>query len=269
MKKFSKVMKTIIILVIVIANIATVTFAAWWGTAGYEWCFSKGITSIMTQNEMNQPVSQADFYAIVLKYLRYKNVEPGRTPIQTTGDITETNSALLGMMLDIDEYVSKESLTPTEYRQVIAYIEHAEDIADRQQHLLSRENVKSFKLYLSLARYKAVTLIDNSVYRAQEISKSNNVKFAEILDYGIKPYYGQISRKEFLILMFSLLSDQQITEEQMIKQYNESGVLQGYNNDLMLEKEITYSEMFTFLHRFEAFEFNPVPEEESEENDEE
>jgi hypothetical protein len=56
MKKFSKVIKSIFILAIVFANIATVTFAAWWGTAGYEWCFSKGITSIMTQNEMNQPV---------------------------------------------------------------------------------------------------------------------------------------------------------------------------------------------------------------------
>ena len=111
---------------------------------------------------------------------------------------------------------------------------------------------------MSLARYKAAKLIDNTVYRTQEVAKNSNVKFAEILDYGIKPYYGNITRKEFLILMFSLLSDQKIPEEDILQQYNESGVLIGYNSDLMLQKEITYSEIFTFLYRFEAFDFkNP------------
>lgn len=258
MKKFSRAIKTILILVVILANISTVAFAAWWGTPGYEWCFSKGITTIMTQKEMNQVVSQADFYAIILRYLRYKGVEPGRIPIQTEGDTTLLNSALLGMMKDINSYISKESLTPNEYRQVITYMDHAEVIIDRQQSLLSRDNIKSFNLYMSLARYKAVSLINNSIYREQESVKYSNVKFAEILEYGIKPYYGNVTRREFLILMFSLLSDQEITEEKIIEQYNESGVLLGYDNDLMLQKEITYSEIFTFLHRFEAFDFNPI-----------
>ena len=61
MKNFSKLVKQILILGIILANIATVTFAAWWGTPGYEWCFSKGITTIMTQKEMTKKVSQADF----------------------------------------------------------------------------------------------------------------------------------------------------------------------------------------------------------------
>ena len=262
MKKFSSLIKTILILTVILENIATVTLAAWWGTPGYEWCFSKGITTIMTQKEMNQSVSSADFYAIVLRYLKYKGVEPGRTPIQTKGDTTQMNSALLGMMQDINEYITKTSLTPNQYRQVITYMDHAKGIVEQQQRLLSRDNIKSFNLYMSLARYKAASLIDNSIYRIQEMGKYGNVKFTEILDYDINPYYGNITRREFLILMFSLLSDQDITEEEMLKQYNESGVLVGYNNDLMLQKEITYSEIFTFLYRFEAFDFNPVEGEE-------
>lgn len=262
MKKFSSAVKTMLILVIILANMLTVTFAAWWGTPGYEWCFSKGITPIMTQKEMSQTVSQADFYAIILRYLRYKGVEQGNDPIQTQGDTTQMNSTLLGMMQDIDEYISRDFLTPNEYRQVITYMDHAEGIVDQQQRLLSKDNIKSFNLYISLARYKAASLIDNSVYRMQEEAKYSNVKFVEILDYGLKPYYGSITRKEFLVLMFSLLSEQKVTEEDILIQYNESGVLLGYDNDLMLQKEITYSEIFTFLHRFETFDFNPVENEE-------
>ena len=258
MRKFSNRMKVCVMLIVILVNTLTVTFAAWWGTPGYEWCFSKGITTIMTQNEMNQGVSQADFYAIILRYLRYKGVDPGREPIQTVGDTGNMNSALVGMMRDIDSYISQDSLTPNEYRQVVTYTEHAELMVDKQKDLLNRDDIKAFNLYCSLARYKAASLINNAIFREQEMANYSNIKFAEILDYGVKPYYGEITRREFLILMFSLLSDQAITEEEILAQYNESGVLVGYNNDLMLQKEITYSEIFTFLYRFETFDFNPT-----------
>lgn len=257
MKKFSKVVRQILIIGIILANLATVTFAAWWGTPGYEWCFAKGITKIMTQKDMSNSVSNADFYAIVLKYLKYKGVEPGRDVVQTIGDVSNVNSTIVGMMGQIDKYISKEVLTALEYRQVLTYMEHAEEMVEKQQNLVSRNDVKALKLYVSLAKYKAATLIENSTYRMSEVAKNSNVKYAEILDYGIKPYYGNVTRKEFLLLMFSLLSDQNVSEEDILTQYNESGVLMGYNSDLMLQKEITYSEIFTFLYRFEAFDFNP------------
>lgn len=268
MKKFSKAIKVSLILVTILANIATVSFAAWWGTPGYEWCFSKGITPIMTQNEMNQKVSLDDFYSILLRYLRHKGIYyyhyyDRKVPIiQTRGNVTEMNGTILGMMNDIDNYISRPSLSPNDYRKAITYMEHAEEIIQKQQNLLSRADVKSFNLYLSLAKYKAATLINVASFREQELDKYSNVKFVGILDYGIKPYYGDITRREFLILMFSLLSNQEISdEEKILEQYNDSGVLIGYNNDLMLDKNITYSEIFTFLYRFEAFEFNPVEEE--------
>ena len=261
MKKVSSGLRKAIILIIILVNIATVSFAAWWGTPGYEWCFSKGITSMMTQREMNQNVELEDFYAILLRYLKYKDVDKGRNVIQTVGSINRINSALIGMMNDVNDYLVMKSLTPNQYRQVITYIEHAERLVESQQKLLNRSEIKSFYLYLSLARYKAAMLINDISYRLDQMAVQGNVKYSEILEYGIEPYYGNVTRKEFLILMFSLLSDQRLTEQEILTQYNEAGVLVGYNNDLMLEKELTYSEMFTFLYRFEIFEFNPTEEE--------
>ena len=262
MKKISRILQKILVLTIVLSCTATASFAAWWGTPGYEWCFSKGITSLMTRSEMDKTVAQEDFYAILLRYLKYKGVEKDRKVVQTVGDISRMNSALVGMMDDVNEYLILEYLTPNQYRQVITYIEHAEMTVERQQKLLNKEEVKSFYLYLSLARYKAAMLINDSTMRLQEMSAQGNVKYSEILEYGLEPYYGNITRREFLILMYSLLSDQTATQDEIIEQYNEAGVLIGYENDLMLQKEITYSEIFTFLYRFEIFEFNPVEEEE-------
>ena len=104
-------------------------------------------------------------------------------------------------------------------------------------------------------------LLNDVMFRTQEMANHSNVKYAEILEYGIEPYYGNVTRREFLILMFSLLSEQKLQEQEILDQYNESGVLLGYEDDLMLTKDLTYSEMFTFLYRFEIFEFNPVEEE--------
>lgn len=270
MKKFSNVLKKSLILIIVLANISTVSFAAWWGTPGYEWCFSKGLTTMMSQKEMNQTVSQKDFYAILLRYVKYKGVEKGKEVVQTSGSLKNVNSALVGMMNEINEYLVMKTLTPNQYRQVTTYIGHADRIVNEQlellesgkRNLISRKEIESFKLYLSLAKYKAAMLLNNPEIRRNEIAANSNVKYAEILEYGIEPYYGNVTRRDFLILMFSLLSEQRLTENEILKQFNETGVLVGYDDDLMLSKELTYSEMFTFLYRFEIFEFNPVPEDE-------
>ena len=110
-----------------------------------------------------------------------------------------------------------------------------------------------------------IMIIDDDLYRSYVLTNIGPVKYKELIAYNIKPYYGDISRREFLVLMFSLLSEQSVSEDEILKQFNESGVLVGYNDDLMLSKNLTYAEMFTFLRRFEVFEFNPSPEE-SEEN---
>lgn len=264
MNKISSNAKKVLILVVVLVNIATISFAAWWGTPGYEWCLSKGITNMMTQSAMNKKVEQEDFYAILLRYLQYKNVDKNKTVVQSLGNTSNMNAAIVGMMNSINNYITLTELSPDDYRKAITYIEHAEAIAEKQQKLLNRDELKSFYLYVSLAKYKAATLINDANYKKTEIAKYGNVKYASILDYGISPYYGDVTRKEFLVLMFSLLSEQKnVTEEKVITQFYEAGVVEGYQNDLMLEKELTYAEMFKILKQFEIFDFNPEVEEQS------
>ena len=132
-----------------------------------------------------------------------------------------------------------------------------------------RNSVKNIDLYLRLSQYKAATIINDREYRELALSRLGRVRNAEIFNYGIIPYAGEVTRKEFLLLMFDLLSSQGLTESEIITSFNEAGVLLGYQSDLMLDKQITYSEMLTFLYRFEIYDFNPVIEEveETEESD--
>jgi hypothetical protein len=140
MKKFSGVFKKVLIFVIVFANLATVSFAAWWGTPGYEWSFSKGFTPMMTQKEMNNVVEKEDFYAILLRYLRYKGVDKNRNVRQTLGSTRNINSALVGMMNEVNSYLVMPALNPSQYRQVITYISHAERTVETQKNLLNTPN---------------------------------------------------------------------------------------------------------------------------------
>ena len=61
--------------------------------------------------------------------------------------------------------------------------------------------------------------------------------------------------------MFSLLSEQNVSDDEILKQFAGAGVLVGYEDgEYQLQNPLTYAEMFTFLRRFEIFDFNPEPE---------
>ena len=135
--------------------------------------------------------------------------------------------------------------------------------------MLTRDSLKDIYLYFSLAKYKAATLISDPNYKnlvlknigPNSVYNVGNVAYKEIIDNNINPYFGDISRKEFLILMFSLLSEQNVSDDEILKQFAEAGVLVGYEDgEYQLQNPLTYAEMFTFLRRFEIFDFNPEPE---------
>ena len=268
MKRVSNVLKKIIVLSIVIANVMTVSFAAWWGTPGYEWCLSNGITSIMTQNALNRDVTNEDFYATIIKYLSVKGIK-GHSDVsamQSDGYTENYNPIFSGMIKEIDRYLRKKELTPEEFRQVISYIDHANSNISTHLSLVNREDAKDFFVYLSLARYKAATLINNKSYRDSQLGKYSNVKYKEIFNYGMKPYFGKITRKEFLVLMHTLLSKGGGSSvDGIIESFHNSGVLLGWDDDLWLEERLSYAEMFTFLYRFEAYDFSGEKQETSQE----
>ena len=277
-KNSSRIIKSIVILTIIASTISTSVFAAWnWSTPGYEWAREKRITSITNTSTLNNKVSHANFYSILIKYLKMKGVQPKDKVRQNVTGVNAFNKALTGVVADVEEYISKNSLTPQEYRELVTYIDHMRSVSNginigtlpNNADLLTRDSLKDIYLYFSLAKYKAATLISDNNYRNLILKNEGptpkynvgNVAYKEIIDYNLKPYFGDISRREFLLLMFSLLSNQSLSEDQVIQQFYDAGVLVGYENgEIQLENPLTYAEMFTFLRRFEIFDFNPEPE---------
>lgn len=285
-KNNSRLIKSIVILTIVASTLSTSAFAAWtWSTPGYEWAREKRLTSIANTSALNSKVSHANFYSILIKYLNMKGVKPKQNVRQNIEDVNTFNKALEGIVADVEEYITRDSLTPQEYRELATYMNHMRSVADgfdigtlpNNADLLTRDSLKDIYLYFSLAKYKAATLISDASYRNLVIKNVGptpaynvgNVAYKEIIDYNIRPYFGDISRREFLILMFSLLSEQDVSDEEIITQFAEAGVLVGYEDgEYQLDNPLTYAEMFTFLRRFEIFDFNPEPEvQEGEESD--
>ena len=287
-KNSSMIIKSIVALTIVASTLSTTAFAAWgWETPGYEWARGNRLTTITKTSTLHNKVSLEDFYSTLIKYLKFKGVRAKSNVKQNVAAYSAFNKALEGIAGVVDEYISRESLTPQEYREIVNYLNHLRtevkgiDIGTipNNAEFLTRDDLKDLYLYFSLARYKAATLISEPTYKNLVINNWGPtpeynvgfVKYKEVIDYNIKPYHGGITRKEFLNLMFSLLSEQDVTEEEMINQFVDGGVLEGYSEyelQLALEQPLTYAEMFTFLRRFEIFDFNPEPEvEEGEETD--
>lgn len=266
--KNSKRIVAVLLLTIVLFT-SNVSLAAWWATPGYEWALSRGLTSVKSKTQLDKAVSHTDFYSTILRYLLIKGVEPEGKLAHHNDDMSYLNNIVAGLFGMINTFTSKESLTPDEYRIVESYVEHAKKTFNEYSQYLTRENMKNVDLYLALSKYKAATLINDREFRVLTLSRLGNVKNSEIFAYGMIPYAGEITRREFLLLMFDLLSFQELSNEEIIASFNEAGVLLGYQSDLMLDKQITYSEMLTFMYRFEIYDFNPVPEEETEDGESE
>ena len=290
-KNNSMIIKSVVALTIVASTLSSTVLAAWgWETPGYEWAREKRITSITQTSELHKKVSHANFYSTLIKYLQLKGVRPKQNVKQNVISLSSFNKALEGIAGVINDYISKDVLTAQEYREIVNYMNHMNSEVKGISYgtlpgnadLLTRDAIRDLYLYMSLARYKAATLISehdvgSRNYKNLVLNNLNPnadynigyVKYKEIIDYNIKPYFGDISRREFLLLMFSLLSEQDISDDEVLKQFNDAGVLIGYEDgSLELEQPITYAEMFTFLRRFEIFDFNPEPEvEEGEETD--
>ena len=259
-KTGSNIIKSILIIGMIFTVMSTTAFAAWWGLPGYEWARSKGLTSLSNNSALNNKVDHERFYSTLISYLKYKNVTPKANVIQHNTS-NNFNKALDGVVAEINTYLDKTSLTPKEYRNVATYAEHIKKTINTNQNLLSRDNIKTINLYLSLVKYSAAVKIDDESYKTYVLNNLGAVKYKELVTYGIKPYFGDISRKEFLTLMFSLLSDRTLSEDEIINEFVDAGVLVGFDDEgqnLGLGKNLTYAEMFTFLKRFEIFDFNPT-----------
>lgn len=259
MRKSSRTKKIIVMtLLVVMMLMSTNVFAVWWATPGYEWALSNGLTSVKTTTQLNRNVSLSDFYSTVVKYLKLKGISSVNESIHHEDDMDGIDNVAKGIFNIVNSYNSRDKITLQQYRIVENYIEHGrktlEDYKEYSQYLTT-ENVKNIDLYLALSKYRAAMLIESRQDREMILARLGNIKNAEILYYNILPYAGEITRQEFLLVMYDLLSTNEKNNEAVIADFNEAGVLVGFETGLELDKKITYSEMLTFLYRFEIFEF--------------
>lgn len=263
MKKIAYAKKTIVVLLAVMMLITnTISYAAiWWGNPGYEWALSNGLTGVKSRTQLNQDVSLSDFYATTIRYLNLKGIKPREETIQHNDAMDGIDNVAKGIFEIINSYTARSSLTIQQYYIVENYVEHGRDTLNKYldySQYLTRENVKNIELYLTLSQYRAAMLIDNRTDRDFILSKLGPVKNSEIIQYNIVPYVGRITRQEFLLVLYDLISAVERDNNSVIDAFYEADVLKGFDDKtqvLELDKTLTYSEMYSFLYRFENFDF--------------
>lgn len=265
MKKIIRLSIYFIIMTVILMS--TSCFAAWWGTPGYEWALSKDLTSIKTQAQLNREVTLSDYYNIILKYLKMKNVYPSGRIVQNLYVDGIYNGTINGLVKDINSYIGSgvSQLSPQRYRVVEDLILHGKKQIVEYSSLLYRDDLKNLDLYFDLARLRAAMLLSENTkiereYKSSVLYSLRNTKYATSLQYGILPMCGSdVARQSFLVLMHNLLSGHDSSAESILTAFHESGVLIGYSNsiyDPKLRRGLTYAEMFAFLARFETYDFN-------------
>ena len=258
--KSLKRISIITLLLCAILMLGSFSFAAWWGTPGYEWALSNGLTGVKTKAQLDQTVELDDLYATILNYLSMKGIRPKNAKLHHEDKMDGMDHVAKGLCDIINGYNDRESLTIQQFYIVENYVDKGykllEDYRSYSQYL-TRQDLKNIETYLRLSKYRAATLIEDRSDREYALSRLGYVKNSKIINYGMLPYSSKISRKEFLILMYDLLSANSRggAGDAAIDVFYDSGVLIGYDTGLELEKLINYVEMYTFMYRFENFDF--------------
>ena len=241
----------------------SMSFAAWWGTPGYEWCLRNGLTGQKTMNQLDREVELDDLYATILKYLSLKQISAKDKRIHHEDKMLDMDPVAKGIAEIINSYNDRESLTIEQFYIVENYANMGYDTLAKYRDLsqyMTREDLKNIDVYFKLAKYKAATLIESKAQRDYALSRLGYIKNSKIIDYNMMPYTEKITRKEFLLVMNDLLSPKTMSDEKVLESFFNAGVLIGYDTGLELDKKLLYSEMYSFLYRFEIYDFETATE---------
>ncbi len=261
--KFHSLNKKILIITILIMTIlmsSSISLAYWWGTPGYEWALTNGLTGAKTKSQLDTTVELDDLYSTVLNYLAQKRIYPLNQKVRHEDKMDGMDNVARGIVDIINGFLDKKALTIQQYYVVENYTlkgyDTLETYKDYSQRL-TRQDLKNLDSYLRLSRYRAATLIEDRSDREFALSRLGYVKNSKIVNYGIIPYSSKISRKEFLVMMYDLLtpSKSSPSTDFIIDSFFDTEVLIGYDTGLELDQLLTYTEMYAFLMRFETYDF--------------
>ena len=85
-----------------------VSLAAWWGTPGYEWALSVGLTGYKSKSQLDSTVELDDLYATLLKYLSMKGVRPLGKKIHHKDDMENMDNVARGIADIVNSYNSRD-----------------------------------------------------------------------------------------------------------------------------------------------------------------
>ncbi len=260
MKHFNKILVMSIILCLAI-GIGTTAFAAWWGTPGYEWAVKTGLTGIKTKAQLDREVELDDLYTTILAYVNIKGIRARGVNVHHEDKLNELDNVARGIVDIINGYTSRESLNIQQYYVVENYCKKGYELLEKYKgysQYLTREQLQNLDIYLKLSKYKAATLIEKRSDRDYALSRVGWVKNSKIINYGMMPYSEKITRKEFLLVIFDLITEggADWADEAKLKSFEDAYVLIGYDIGLELDKNINYTEMYAFLYRLEDYDFD-------------
>lgn len=243
MKKFVLIMlMTIIISIPVTAN------AAWYSN-GYAWANSKGIIEKKTDAQLLTNVAPADFYAMLFKYFDLINVNIPASYFKMD-DYKTDNYILVATDRQLTTYASKDWLTNDEYKKAVTLIENARNILDKNAKYFTESEKQSIEYYLTIMEYLMYTKIYDNDYKSQVyVAKPKNADL--FIEYKLIPFYGEITREEFLNLVYkyTVADGATFSSGVTVGYYKYYDVLRGYDNNLMLTDRLNYAHFVTFISR--------------------
>lgn len=245
MKKYFKtIILSVLLLFVMIINVN----AESWYTNGYNWARNTGIIKQKTNKQLGQNVDPVEFYTILFKYFEQNNMLI-YYKYQKQDDYKNDNYALVATDRKLTALANKEWITNNEYKTAKTLIDKANNLIDKNQKHFTKGEKASIKYYLEVMNYILYNKIYDYDYKiTQSVKKPQNGDM--FIKYHMIPFYGEVTREEFLNLMYRYtVNPEENNVAKIIKNYTDTGVLLGYDNNLMLTVKLTYAHFTTFLSR--------------------
>ena len=250
MKRKNSIISLICIIVCMVFS--NVSMAATWYSDGYSWARSNGIIGGKTHNQLMSYVSAKEFYTMFFKYLDYVGASSINQTYVKIDDYKSDNYILVSVDRQLTQLAKKDWITNDEYKRAVALIENARNILNTNAEYFTTQESDSIHYYLDIMNYILYTKIYDYEYRLQVYCKkpSGVDKFEK---YKLIPYYGQITREEFLNLlyMYRVKQSNNFSTTDCVTYFMRNGVLLGYDNNPMLSMKLTNAHLVTFIYRME------------------
>lgn len=238
----------LIMLIAIIISIPGIANASWYSEP-YDWAYSNRLVNKMNDKQLMSNVAPEDFYTILFKYFDMMDVQPSEQYFKMD-DYKTDNYILVATERQLSSYVTKEWLTSDEYKKAVTLIENARNVLDKNGKYFDATEIQYIEYYLNIMHYILYTKIYDYDYKQQVyVVKPKNVEL--FMEYKLIPYYGDITREEFLNLMYHYTVAEGMTFSTGVSvgYYKYNNVLLGYQNNLMLTDKLNYAQMVTFLSR--------------------